>query len=423
MMSGDPRREHAVEVVARLRSHGHEAYFAGGCVRDLLMGHAPADYDVATSARPEQVMALYRRVCNVGISFGVVRVLGNAESGDVEVATFRSDGAYLDGRRPETVTYSTAEFDASRRDFTINGMFFDPIEERVIDYVGGRADLAAGILRAIGDPFARFTEDKLRLLRAIRFTARFEFAIDPVTKLAVEQMAPQVTTVSVERIAQELRKMLVDRKRVYAMTLSRDTGLIAAILPWVANLREEHWDQTLQVLGKLPDQPSFPLALAALLRNVGKPGEGHELRSVEIAHEVATYLKLSNSERDQALRLLKDQSALRHAREGKLSRLKKLLAADHVDDFLNFHRVIEQTELGTTVETDYAESFLRDQPEGPIDPPVLVTGHDLVKHGLKPGKQFAVLLDKVRDAQLDLLIHDQSEALGWVEQYLKDQTR
>src|SRR5215468_2735973 len=211
-LSGMTERDFAVQVVRRLRQAGYEALWAGGCVRDELLGVEPVDYDVATSARPEEVQRTFAHTVEVGVSFGVVEVIGprrpDGSFPKVQVATFRSDGAYVDGRRPESVVFSTAAEDAQRRDFTINGMFFDPLESRVIDYVGGLADLKAGVLRAIGDPRARFREDKLRLMRAVRMAARFDFPIEAGTAAAVREMAPQITVVSSERIAEELRKML-----------------------------------------------------------------------------------------------------------------------------------------------------------------------------------------------------------------------
>ncbi|HMB05430.1 MAG TPA: CCA tRNA nucleotidyltransferase, partial [Isosphaeraceae bacterium] len=229
----DRRREFATEVVRQFRQAGHQALWAGGCVRDLLLGLTPSDYDVATDATPEQVMALFRyRTVPVGVSFGVVRVRGPLGQGDeVEVATFRSDGAYVDGRHPESVVFSSPRLDAERRDFTINGMFLDPFTGKVIDFVGGQADLKNRILRAIGDPEARFLEDKLRLIRAVRFAARFDLAIEPATRVALRAMASQIAVVSAERIAQELRRMLVHESRAQAIDLAMETGLVAVVLP------------------------------------------------------------------------------------------------------------------------------------------------------------------------------------------------
>ncbi len=238
MTTSSPQREFAIEIVRKLRAAGYEALMAGGCVRDLLLGREPQDYDVATTARPEQVRTLFghRRTLAVGASFGVIVVLpprGN-DAGQVEVATFRTEGPYLDGRRPESVAFCTPEEDAQRRDFTINGMFYDPIETRVLDFVEGEADLAARVIRAIGDPHDRMREDKLRMLRAVRFTATLDFELDEVTAAAVREMADQITVVSAERIAQELRRMLVDAHRRRAVELCDDVGLLAVILPELA---------------------------------------------------------------------------------------------------------------------------------------------------------------------------------------------
>ena len=277
-------RDFALEIVKRLRQAGYQALWAGGSVRDLILGQTPADYDVATSATPEQVMAaLPYRAITVGISFGVVRVRHSRLDGvEVEVATFRSDGAYVDGRRPESVVFGSPELDAARRDFTINGMFMDPLSGEVIDFVGGQTDLKKHVLRAIGDPVARLSEDRLRSLRAIRLAARFQLQIEPATRAALRAMAGQITGVSVERIAQELRRMMVHPSRAKAMKLALETGLVAAILPSLMPMKglfqgtpmqpeADLWDHTMLVLELLPSDPSFTLAFAALLHDAGKP--------------------------------------------------------------------------------------------------------------------------------------------------------
>ncbi|MFM8286942.1 MAG: CCA tRNA nucleotidyltransferase, partial [Planctomycetaceae bacterium] len=235
------RREFAVSVVRRLQRAGYTAYWAGGCVRDLLRGEDPSDFDVATSATPEQVRSLFgqRHTLAVGASFGVILVRGETSDSDVEVATFRTDGLYIDGRRPESVQFATPEQDAQRRDFTINGLFYDPLESRLYDYVGGQADLDRRLLRAIGDPVARFTEDKLRMLRAVRLSARFEFELEEQTALAVRQMASQVVVVSAERIAQELRKILLHRTRRIAIDRADWLGLLHQVLPELTEARAE----------------------------------------------------------------------------------------------------------------------------------------------------------------------------------------
>ncbi len=439
MSKSDRGRQFATEVVGKLQGAGFRALWAGGCVRDLMLGLTPADYDVATGATPEQVIALFgRRTVPVGVSFGVVRVLGPHASGvEVEVATFRSDGAYVDGRRPESVTFSSPELDAARRDFTINGMFLDPFTNEVIDYVGGRADLRDRILRAIGDPASRFREDKLRLLRAVRFAARFEMDVESGTRSALRAMAGQVVQVAAERIAQELRKMLVDEHRATAMQFALDDGLAAAILPPVASMKGmvhgqpfqpdgDLWDRSMLVLRLLPAGTGFPLAFAALLHDVGKPETqtledgllhfpDHELAGRRIADGLCRQLKLSNGERERVTWLVGSHHALDRATTLRDSRLKRLLARPGIEELLALHRADALANTGDTRQVDYCETYLRDQPAGPIDPPPLVTGDDLVGHGLRPGAHFARLLDQVRDAQLDRVVTSKKEALEWLD--------
>ena len=262
------QREFAQQVVQQLSDAGFTALWAGGCVRDLLIGRTPKDYDVATNARPEQVREVFgkRRTLSVGESFGVIVVLGPKSAGQVEVATFRTDGNYLDGRRPETVVFSSPEEDAQRRDFTINGMFYDPLKEEVMDFVGGQQDLAAGVLRAIGDPLERMEKDKLRMLRAVRFAATFDFELDVATADAVRSMADQISVVSAERIAQELRRMLVDQHRQRAVELCCDVDLLTRILPELKPVVNdvERWSRLTKSLSLLTE-PEFPLAFAVVL--------------------------------------------------------------------------------------------------------------------------------------------------------------
>jgi poly(A) polymerase len=438
----DARRDFAVEVVRRLREAGHQALLAGGCVRDLLMGHPPSDFDVATDARPEEVMRIFRRTVPVGVSFGVVRVLGPRDAGEVEVATFRSDGAYLDGRHPESVRFSTAEEDASRRDFTINGMFLDPLDGSVLDHVGGREDLRRGVVRAIGDPAERFREDKLRLLRAVRFAARFGFELEPATRAAVGSMAAQIRVVAAERVADELRKMLVHPSRAAAMRLALDVGLVREVLPPLVAMRglPQHkpacpdgdlWDHTMLALESLGPAPSFPLAFATLLHDVGKPStrglkdgrmtfHNHEIVGRRIADELSRALKLSNAERERVAWLVEQHQALGAAKELRESRLKAILASPGIDELLELHRADALASNGDTAQVDYCRWYLANQPQGPIDPPPLVTGHDLQKRlGLAPGPQFKGLLDSVREAQLERVVGSKAEALEWVRRLLQ----
>ncbi|GAC1464401.1 MAG: CCA tRNA nucleotidyltransferase [Isosphaeraceae bacterium] len=435
----DRSRGFALEIVRVLREAGYQALWAGGCVRDLLLGHNPSDYDVATDARPEQVIALFpRRTIPVGESFGVVRVRGSRGSGlEVEVATFRSDGAYVDGRRPESVVFSSPREDAERRDFTINGMFLDPVTGEIIDHVGGAADLRDKVLRAIGNPSARFREDKLRLLRAARFAARFGLVIDTETRLALRSMAREIVVVAAERIAQELRRMLEHESRATAMDLLLESGLMTAVLPPVSAMRGlfqgnrvqpegDLWDHTLLVLKLLPRESSFALALAALLHDVGKPVAqvirdgrygfpNHAQAGGKISLALCRRLKLSNLERDRVSWLVEHHLSLREATGLREAQLKRALALPGIHELLALQRADALASTGDASQIDYCENYLKTEPAGPINPPPLLTGHDLVCHGMRPGPHFATILEKVRDAQLERVIDGKRAALGWVE--------
>jgi poly(A) polymerase len=445
MLIAERRREFATQVVRQLRDAGFTALWAGGCVRDLLLGRSPSDYDVATSATPEQVMKLFRnRTIPVGAAFGVVRVRSPLHDGDeVEVATFRSDGAYLDGRRPESVVFSSPELDAARRDFTINGMFLDPLTDELIDHVGGQADLEAGNLRAIGDAEARFGEDKLRLIRAVRFAARFGLEIEPATRAALVAMAGQINVVSVERIAQELRKILTHPSRVDALNLALETGLLAAVLPPLIPIKGifqgkpyqpegDLWDHTMLVLKFLPPEPSFTLALAALLHDVGKIStlaihngrmtfHNHEQVGRQIAERICRRLKLSNTERERIAWLVEYHQYLGEAKRLREAKLKRILASPGIEELLALHRADALASFGECPQIEYCEYYLRVQPAGPINPPPLVTGHDLVRHGLSPGSHFATILEQLREAQLDRVVNSKREALEWLDRQLADQ--
>jgi poly(A) polymerase len=389
-------RELATEVVTKLQAAGHTALWAGGCVRDELLGLTPADYDIATSATPEQVNQLFRRCHSFGASFGVVEVLGpRDEHGDwlkVQVATFRTDGTYSDGRRPDSVQYSSPEEDAARRDFTINGLFFDPVTQQVMDYVGGKADLEARVLRAIGDPVARFTEDKLRVLRAVRMAARFGLTVDATTWQAVVRMAGQIQVVSVERIAEELRKMLTHPSRGRGMTLLRESGLLKLILPEAGELPEKMASTEVAKL-------AFEVALAGLMR---------ECDAKDVAR-VAKRLKLSNQEVDDVLWLVTKQQLLVQNPHPPRSTLFPLLADERRLLLLMFLILCGQSEAG-----ELARRTLNNHLPGELNPPPLLTGDDLKQLGYKPGPQFKVWLDEVRRMQLDSELTSRAEAEAWV---------
>jgi len=369
------------------------------------MGRTPKDYDVATDARPEQVRELFgpRRTIAIGAAFGVIAVLGPKEAGQIEVATFRRDAAYRDGRHPDGVTFSTPAEDAARRDFTINGLFYDPVEQRVLDFVGGQRDLARRLIRAIGDPHERFKEDKLRLLRAVRFAATLEFAIEARTREAVRLMAPEIAVVSAERIAAEMERMLVDRHRVRAVRLFVETRLAAAVLPEIVPpdaLQGARLEASLAVLGELAE-PEFPLALAALLQG---------WVDAEGAAGVCRRWRLSNRQTQRTAWLVEHRDALREAGAMRWSQLQPLLVDEGAGDLMALEEAISRAGAHDTGHVTRCRS-LASQPREPLDPPPLVNGDDLLRHGVPPGPAYRALLKRLRDAQLDGLVHSPAEAL------------
>ncbi|MBY0232475.1 MAG: CCA tRNA nucleotidyltransferase [Gemmataceae bacterium] len=378
-------REFAVEVVQRLRDAGHEALFAGGCVRDELLGLEPKDHDVATSAWPEQVQALFRRTVAVGEAFGVVEVLGPRPH-KVQVATFRKDLGYADGRRPEGVEFCGAEEDAKRRDFTINGMFLDPLDgNRVIDHVGGRADLEAKVLRAIGDPAERFAEDYLRMLRAVRMTARFGLTMDESTSEAVKRHAAKLGHgVSAERIAEELRKMLAHPARLEAMTLLCRSSLAPLVLP-------EMTDPT--GVACLEEDASFELAMAAMLA------------TPQDARRASLRLKLANEERERIEWLVGKRGVLETER--RASKLKPIMVHPGFWELADLHRA----ESSASRIDEVLALRAKWEAESTLNPPPLLTGDDLVAEGMKPGPKFKTILEAVRDAQLDGDITTREQAM------------
>jgi poly(A) polymerase len=435
-------REFAIDVVRRLKGAGHEALWAGGCVRDELLGLVPKDYDVATSAVPEQVCRLFRRTVKVGASFGVIEVLGPRPL-RAQVATFRADVAYSDGRHPDAVVFSSPREDALRRDFTINGMFFDPLEDRLIDHVGGRDDLRNRVLRAIGDPAQRFTEDKLRMLRAARMATRFDLAVEPATAAAVRAMAGQLPVVSAERIADELRKLLVDPRRARGVALLDELHLIAVVLPELLEMRGlpqgppcaptgDLWQHVLRVLELLGPKVSFPLAFAALLHDVGKrrmagrtPERytfyGHEHVGRRMASDICLRLRLSNEERERVEWLVERHQYLADAPQMRVSKLKGILAHPGIGELLALHRADALASGRGTEHVDYCERKLREwTASGELNPPPVITGDDLKAVGLPPGPLYKQLLDAVREAQLEGKATTRAQALELVQRLLDE---
>ncbi|MCE5269295.1 MAG: CCA tRNA nucleotidyltransferase [Planctomycetaceae bacterium] len=408
----EEQRRFAADIVRRLRVAGFEAYWAGGCVRDQLLGRQPKDYDVATNATPEQIRGLFghRRTLAIGAAFGVISVRGPKPAGMVEVTTFRRDAAYSDGRHPDSVSFSTAAEDASRRDFTVNGLFYDPVENRVIDFVGGQADLAAKVLRAIGNARDRFAEDKLRMLRAVRFAATLDFAIDADARQAIADMAHEIHVVSPERIAVEMQRMLTDANRAVGVRLLVETSLAAEILPEIVP-PEQHatalFGRVLDALARLGEQCGFPLSLAALLSPYANP---------EQAAAVCQRWRLSNQQRDRVCWLLEHRTALENVPDMRWSQVQPVLVADGIDDLL---RLMEATSPATAGAVAHCRRLLN-QPTETLDPPPLLTGDDLLAHGIPAGPAYKSFLQRVREAQLDGQVATKQESLALIDTWLSE---
>lgn len=430
----------AAGVVRRLQEAGHAAYFAGGCVRDRLLGRAPHDFDVATDAVPDQVIALFPRTTGlIGKSFGVVGVM--TEAGAIEVATFRQDLEYKDGRRPEGVRFVTAQEDAQRRDFTVNGLFYDPVAGKVIDFVGGQADLERKVLRAIGDPAARFREDRLRLLRAVRFATTLGFAIDPATWEAVRAAAPAVAAeggVSPERIREELDKIWTGPDPARGLDLLDQSGLLQAVLPEVVALHGveqppqfhpegDVYKHTRLMLSKLPPQPSRVLALSVLFHDIGKPAtfqvdptgrirfNGHETVGARMTEEILGRLRYSNEVIGQVVACVENHMSFKDAPQMRLSTLKRFLARPTFPEELELHRIDCSSSHGLLDIYEFLKEKLATMPPEEVDPEPLLTGHDVMAElGLKPGKELGALLKQLREAQLEGAVADREGALAFL---------
>lgn len=415
------QRDFALEIVRKLRGAGFEALWAGGCVRDQLLGHTPKDFDVATNATPDQIRDLFgrRRTLPIGASFGVITVLGPRAAGQIEVATFRADATYSDGRHPDSVTFTNAEHDAQRRDFTINGLFFDPLVEQVVDYVDGRRDLEHRVIRAIGDPRHRFSEDKLRMLRAVRFAATFGFTIEPATLASIQAMASDIAAVSAERIGMEIRRMLLDRNRAAALILLRETLLLPHVLPEMSELPASCFNETTRILAALHN-PTFATVLAALLSTQPQqnphapspqppaPGFLPPAPSPHLPAIVCRRLRYTNKELDRTVWLLTHHSAIAEAPTLPWPRLQRILIHEGAAELLALREAVAGPH-------DIGLNFCRERlnwPAAKLNPPPLISGTDLIRHGLEPSPQFSDLLEKLRDAQLTGEIRTADEALA-----------
>lgn len=421
-------RHFAVDVVRQLRRAGFDAFWAGGCVRDHLIGRTPKDYDVATSARPEQVRDLFghRRTIPVGQAFGVITVLGPEPAAPIEVATFREDVGYSDGRHPDAVVFSNAQADAQRRDFTINGLFYDPLNNQVIDFVGGRADLESGIIRAIGNPSARFEEDRLRILRAIRFAADFSFQIDPATIQAIVAHQDGIAQVSTERIAAELRRMLAHPRRAEAVRVLHETGLGKRILPELSSTSSHAppplLDATLRSLALADFPTALSLWIATAFLDSSNPRDPHHQtrRPKEIENcgrSVAQRLKLTNEERDAILATLDGLPRVLAAEESRWPDLQPLLAGPHAVRCVEAARAWSEGRDLPQSGIAWCDARLA-WPREQLNPPPLVSGHDLRRLGIPPGKTLGSLLAELRRQQLIGACRDQAQALAWAQSQL-----
>ena len=453
-------KETAIGIVKRLKEKGFSALFAGGCVRDMLMGIVPEDYDIATDAQPDDIINIFKRTVPIGLHFGVVLVMEN--DFEFEVATFRSDGTYSDGRHPDTVTFCDARGDALRRDFTINGMFYDPIEDKHFDYVGGEDDLKAGLIRAIGNPFERFDEDRLRMIRAVRFACRFGFKIENQTAEAIKKFHDKILTVSRERIRDELRKTLTGPNPDTSVKMLDDLNLLHEILPEVTAMKGveqpenfhpegDVYTHTLLTLTKLADgrketdareehppasngldkknlYGSWELAMAVLLHDIGKPVtfeiadrirfNNHDSIGAKMAGKICERLRMSNAEKERITWLVKMHLYLRHAQEMRVSKLKRLFAHEGYPELAELYKIDSLASTANLDDYNFCQKMFEELKIEEIKPEPLITGNDLIALGLKPGPIFSKILDAIKDEQLEQKITTKEEALKKAKEFV-----
>lgn len=428
----------ASHVVRTLRSAGHQALLAGGCVRDVLLGRSPKDFDVATDATPEIVKDLFPGALLVGAAFGVVVV--RVRGIQIEVATFRTDGEYRDGRHPDSVRFATAVEDAQRRDFTVNGLFMDPETDEVIDYVGGRADIQGGVIRAIGDAQQRFREDQLRLLRAVRFATVLDFEIDPETWAAVKSMADRLGSVSAERIRDEFSKIMLHPNRVRGFDLLVESGLINAIIPEIVNLKGceqppqfhpegDVFIHTRLMLSLLPEEVSINLVLSVLLHDIAKPAtqtvdetgrirfNGHDRLGAEMTGQILRRLKYPNEVIEPAVEAVENHMRFMEVKKMRLSKLKRFMSRGHFSDELALHRVDCLGSNGQLDNYEYVSEKLQELSAAPLIPARLINGGDLIQRGWHAGPALGAVLSAIQTLQLEGTLNSREEALAWVEKF------
>jgi poly(A) polymerase len=432
-------KEFAGHIIRTLREHSHEAYLVGGCVRDLLLGREPSDYDVSTDATPDEIMRIFPETYAVGAKFGVVLVpVRNAASDTVEVATFRSDIGYSDGRHPDHVRFSqSAREDVERRDFTINGLLLDPVQNEFFDFVGGRKDLEAGVIRTIGQAELRFTEDKLRMLRAVRFAARFGYVIEHDTFTAIQKLVAGIGQISRERVRDELTKMLTEGHARQAFLLLDETGLLQQVLPEISGMKgvqqpaEFHPEgdvfvHTLLLLENLP-QPCPPtLAWGALLHDVGKPPtfriapdrirfDNHVDIGVKMAEEICRRLRFSNDDTEQILALVANHMRFSYVSQMKDSTFKRFVRMPHFDQHIELHKLDCQASHRNLASYNFTRERIEATPPETIRPSPLITGGDLIAAGYFPGPRFKEILSDVEDAQLEGRLLSKDSAMEYVK--------
>ena len=426
-------KQNAIDIVKTLQGNGYKAYFAGGCVRDMIMGRESADYDIATNALPNDVMHLFEETIPVGVQFGVVIVV--KEGHNFEVATFRTEGSYSDGRHPDYVAFSTPEDDVKRRDFTINGLLYDPIKNEMLDYVSGREDISKGIIRTIGNPIERFTEDKLRMIRAARFACRFNFPIHEKTRQAIIKLARQIHVVSAERIREELEKILTSPNPHIGIRLLDEFHLLQEILPEVSGMKGVRQPEnfhpegdvfvhTLLCLSKMKN-PSWTLAMGLLLHDIGKTVTFeesdrirfnlHEKVGADMAANICNRLKTSNAEKERIVWLVQKHLYFKDAQKMRLSKLKRLFASDGYPELAELCRIDALSSSGDLSDYNYCQEMFSKLPQEEVKPKPLINGLDLIALGLKPGPLFREILTKIEDEQLEGNLKTKEEALEKVK--------
>jgi poly(A) polymerase len=433
----------ALAIVQHLEKAGFQAYWVGGCVRDMLMGRKPKDFDVATNATPDQILSIFPHALEIGKAFGVVKVVIDGDPHDV--ATFRRDTSYEDGRHPTAVVFTGAEEDARRRDFTINGLFYDPVRKRVIDYVEGQKDIATRVIRTIGHPEKRFSEDYLRMLRAIRFASTLEFDIEPGTLSAIRAMSPRIAKVSAERIQHELTRLLTESPRAgHGLKKLRETGLLKFILPEVEQLSEQEqppvyhpegdvFTHTVLMLDAMRN-PSVPLAYSVLLHDVGKPAmaekivepngsgrwrfHGHAKTGSEIAEQILKRLKLPSLDIEVAAHCIRNHMHFMDVQKMRKSTLRQFVGAPTFPIELELHRLDCLSSHGDLANYRFLEKFMNDLQNEPVLPAPWITGHDILSLGIPEGRQVGFWHKKAYEAQLEGRFENRNELLAWLKSEL-----